>query len=51
MKAISFLLVGGWRKYKPIAAADVARSMVAAANKEVAGVHMYEYDEMKELIS
>ncbi|OQP56727.1 NAD(P)H-binding protein [Niastella populi] len=50
MKAVSFLLLGGWRKYKPIAAADVAKSMVAAANKETPGVHMYEYDEMKKLI-
>jgi uncharacterized protein YbjT (DUF2867 family) len=50
MKGISFLLLGAWRKYRPIAAADVAKAMVAAANKEEAGVHMYEYDEMKELI-
>jgi uncharacterized protein YbjT (DUF2867 family) len=50
MKAISFLLLGGWRKYRPIAAADVAKAMVAAANKEIAGVHMYEYDEMQKLI-
>jgi uncharacterized protein YbjT (DUF2867 family) len=50
MKAISFLLLGGWRKYKPIAAANVAKAMVAAANKEIAGVHMYEYDEMQKLI-
>lgn len=51
IKAISFLLIGAWRKYKPIQAADVARSMVAAANREIAGVHMYEYDEMKTLIA
>jgi uncharacterized protein YbjT (DUF2867 family) len=50
MKGISFLLLGAWRKYRPIAAADVAKAMVAAANKEEAGVHMYEYDEMRELI-
>jgi uncharacterized protein YbjT (DUF2867 family) len=49
IKAISFLLIGAWRKYKPIQAADVAKSMVAAANRELAGVHMYEYDEMKTL--
>ena len=51
MKAFSFLLLGAWRKYKPITGADVAKAMVAAANKEVAGVHMYEYDEMRELIA
>jgi uncharacterized protein YbjT (DUF2867 family) len=50
IKATSFLLIGAWRKYKPIQAADVAKSMVAAANREIAGVHMYEYDEMKTLI-
>jgi uncharacterized protein YbjT (DUF2867 family) len=50
MKAVSFLLQGGWRKYRPIAAADVAKAMVAAANKEIAGVHMYEYDQMQKLI-
>ncbi|WP_205511841.1 NAD(P)H-binding protein [Longitalea arenae] len=49
IKAISFLLIGGWRKYKPIHAAEVASAMVAAANKEVAGVHLYEYDEMMKL--
>jgi uncharacterized protein YbjT (DUF2867 family) len=48
--AISFLLLGAWRKYKPIPAAHVAKAMVAAANKEQAGVHVYEYDEMRELI-
>ncbi|THU39385.1 NAD-dependent epimerase/dehydratase family protein [Niastella caeni] len=50
MNAISFLLIGAWRKYRPIAAADVAKAMVAAANKEIAGVHLYEFDEMKELM-
>jgi uncharacterized protein YbjT (DUF2867 family) len=50
MQGISFLLQGAWRKYRPIAAADVAKAMVAAANKEEAGVHMYEYDEMQKLI-
>ena len=50
VKALSFLLLGGWRKYRPIPAADVAKAMVAAANREIAGVHMYEYDEMEKLI-
>jgi uncharacterized protein YbjT (DUF2867 family) len=51
VKATSFLLIGAWRKYKPIQAAEVAKSMVAAANREIAGVHQYEYDEIKDLIS
>jgi uncharacterized protein YbjT (DUF2867 family) len=50
MQAVSFLLIGAWRKYKPMPATDVAKAMVAAANEEIAGVHMYEYDEMKELM-
>lgn len=50
MNAFSFLLIGGWRRYKPIQAAVVAKAMVAAANREIAGVHMYEYKEMKRLI-
>jgi uncharacterized protein YbjT (DUF2867 family) len=50
ISAFSFLLLGAWRKYKPIAAADVAKAMVAAANNEIAGVHTYEYDEMQQLI-
>lgn len=50
MQAISVFLIGAWRKFKPMQAIHVAQSMVAAANKEIAGVHMYEYDEMKELI-
>jgi len=47
--ALSFLFIGAWRKYKPINAADVAKAMVAAANKEHAGVHLYEYNEMEQL--
>lgn len=49
--ALSFLFIGGWRKYKPINAADVARAMMAAANKEISGVHMCEYDEMEQLVN
>ena len=51
VKATAFLLIGAWRKYKPIPAAEVAKAMVAAANKEIAGVHTYEYDEIKSLNS
>ncbi|OQP45012.1 semialdehyde dehydrogenase [Niastella yeongjuensis] len=47
---LSFLLIGAWRKYRPMQAAAIAQSMVAAANKEIAGIHLYEYDEMNTLI-
>ena len=50
MKGISFLLQGAGRKYRAIPAATVAKAMVAAANKEEAGVHIYEYDEMRKLM-
>ncbi len=51
VKATAFLLIGAWRKYKPIHAAEVAKSMVVAANREIAGVHTYEYDEIKTMIA
>jgi uncharacterized protein YbjT (DUF2867 family) len=51
VKATAFLMIGAWRKYKPMQAADVAKAMVAAANKEIAGVYQYEYDEIKALIN
>jgi uncharacterized protein YbjT (DUF2867 family) len=46
MKALSFLMTGAWRKFRPITAAQVAHAMVEAANREEAGVHIHEYDEM-----
>ena len=47
--AISFVFVGAWRKYKPVYASEVAKAMVCAANNEITGVHMYEYDEIMHL--
>jgi uncharacterized protein YbjT (DUF2867 family) len=51
IRAASFLLAGGWRKYKPITGEQVARAMVAAANKEISGIHLYEYNDMQKLLS
>lgn len=48
MKTFSFLMAGAWRKYRPIGASQVAHAMVAAANKEEPGVHVYEYDAMNQ---
>jgi uncharacterized protein YbjT (DUF2867 family) len=48
-QALGFLLVGGLRKYRAIEAATVARSMVAAANKDAAGCFVYHYDEIRKL--
>ena len=41
------LLVGSLRKYRAIPGVDVARAMVAAGNKELAGCFIYHYDEIK----
>ncbi len=50
MKLVSPMLVGGLRKYHPIEAEDVARSMVSAAAREGSGKSVYEYNEMMALI-
>ncbi|MEJ7911833.1 MAG: NAD(P)H-binding protein, partial [Chitinophagaceae bacterium] len=47
MKKISFLLP---ERYKAIAAPEVALCMVQASKKEMPGVSVYEYSEMKELL-
>jgi uncharacterized protein YbjT (DUF2867 family) len=50
-QAVSFLLMGTLSKYKPIYANSVARAMIAATKKQKNGVEVYEYDEMKRLLS
>lgn len=50
MQAISVLLWGNLRKYKPIYSNTVAQAMVAAVKKPASGVEVYEYDEMKKLV-
>lgn len=45
--AISFLLVGSLRKYKPIHGIDVARAMIKASKANIHGVSKYMYDEIK----
>ncbi|WP_068777858.1 NAD(P)H-binding protein [Paenibacillus sp. FJAT-26967] len=47
-KPLSFLMVGSFRKYKPISASRVARAMIAAARSQSAGVHIHESDRMAE---
>ena len=49
--AIDWLLVGGARKYRGIAGADVARAMVSAAAGAVPGIHVNEWVAMKTLAS
>ena len=50
VKLASPVLAGGLRKYRAIAAQDVARAMVSAAAMEGSGKRAYDYDEMMALI-
>jgi len=45
-RAVGFAFVGPLRKYRPIAAADVAAAMVRAAKRARPGACVYTYDEM-----
>ena len=49
-KAISPLLWGGLKKYKPIESSIVAAAMIAASKLPIKGVHRYGYTEMMGLI-
>jgi len=44
MKFFSFLMVGSWRKYRPIRAELVARAMIAAAKMNHPSVNIHESD-------
>lgn len=46
MRLYSFLLPS---RYKPIAAQDVARAMIAASKRDAPGCHVYHYKEMRDL--
>ncbi len=43
MQALSFLLVGGLKKYKPVEAKEIAAAMIAAAQNGAAGQFVQEY--------
>lgn len=47
--ALDWLLVGGARKYRGIAGADVARAMLRAAKDSVPGTHVHEWTDMHAL--
>jgi uncharacterized protein YbjT (DUF2867 family) len=42
-KVIAPLMIGRLRRYRPIAAEEVARAMLDAAKRAEPGVHMYEF--------
>lgn len=44
MKGLSFVLVGGLRKFRPIHAVHVARAMIAVASHGREGIFHYESD-------
>jgi hypothetical protein len=48
-KIFSFLFVGPLRKYRPIAASVVAAAMIAAAKRNLAGVNIFESDQIQAL--
>jgi uncharacterized protein YbjT (DUF2867 family) len=49
MKAISVLMAGPLRKYRPIEAKTVARAMVLAAREMKTGIRVYESDQIQAL--
>ena len=48
-KIFQFLLMGGLRRYRPIAAQTVGRAMVAAAKTDREGAFIWEFDEITRL--
>lgn len=46
MKALSFLFLEPFKKYKPIQSIDVAKAMIAAAKQQTKGLKIYEYGEI-----
>jgi uncharacterized protein YbjT (DUF2867 family) len=49
MRAVSFALVGGLRKYRPIDADTVAAAMIAVAHRAPPGLNIYESDAISRL--
>lgn len=48
-RAVAPVLIGGLRRFRPIAAADVAAAMVAVALQDLAGCRVHESDAIAEL--
>jgi hypothetical protein len=49
MDIVSFLFLGPLKKFHPIGADNVAKSMVYAAKQNKKGIHYYTYHEMMEM--
>jgi uncharacterized protein YbjT (DUF2867 family) len=48
-RALSFLLIGPLRKYRPIEARAVAAAMIAVAKQSANGIHIYESDRIAQI--
>jgi uncharacterized protein YbjT (DUF2867 family) len=49
MPALSALMIGGLKKYKPIEGEKVARAMLAVAKRNISGKHIHESNELQQL--
>jgi len=47
--AVSFAMVGPLRRYRPVAAEDVARAMLEVARREIPGVNVYDSGRIEEI--
>lgn len=50
MPALSFLMVGSFKKYRAITGAEVAAAMLSSVKTGTTGMHVYTYEEMKTLV-
>lgn len=48
-QALQWVLIGGLSRYRPIAAAEVGRAMVAAATSPLAGLHVHHFSSIRGL--
>lgn len=49
LRALSFVLPGRWKKYRPISAEVVSRALCAVATSGLTGVHVFESDTIQQL--
>ena len=45
------IMLGAWRRYRSIAASELARCLLALASQQARGVFIHHYDEMSKLLS
>jgi uncharacterized protein YbjT (DUF2867 family) len=47
LKIVKPILIGGWKKYRAITAATVAKAMVEIAKTDLKGIHIYESNQIQ----